>query len=95
MVYTTKFFLVYQDREDMIYQQFCQNMFDIQRKVRTFKNRASSEYFSFMMRQMQFKDENGRYPTDEELLGHKLRNHLYHMATGCIPELNTGNAVCF
>lgn len=94
MVYTTKFFLVYQDREDMTYQQFCQNMFDIQRKVRTFKNRASSEYFSFMMRQMQFKDENGRYPTDEELLGHKLRNHLYHMATGCIPELNTGNAVC-
>lgn len=94
MVYTTKFFLVYQDREDMTYQQFCQNMFDIQRKVRTFKNRASSEYFSFMMRQMQFKDENGRYPTDEELLGYKLRNHLYHMATGCIPELNTGNAVC-
>lgn len=94
MVYTTKFFLIYQDQDDMNYQQFCKNMFDIQRKVRIFKNRASSEYFSFMMRQMQFKNENGRYPTDEELLGYKLRNHFYHMATECIMELNTGNASC-
>ena len=94
MVYTTKFFLIYKDQDDMNYQQFCKNMFDIQRKVRVFKNRASSEYFSFMIRQMQFKDENGRYPTDEELLGYKLRNYLYHLSTDCIPELQTGNASC-
>ena len=94
MIYTTKFLLIYQDDNCMDYDHFCQAMFDIQRKIRTFCNIASSEQFSIMMRQQQFKEENGRYPTDEELLGYKQRNHFYHMATEYIPELNTGNASC-
>lgn len=94
MVYTTKCYLVYQNRDDMNYQQFCNAMFDMQQKVRKFKNVASSEYFSYMMRQMQFKEEHGRYPTDEELMGCKMRTHLYHRSVDMIPELNTGNASC-
>lgn len=94
MVYTTKFYLVYQDRDDMNYKQFCRAMFDVQQEVRKFKNMASSEYFSYMMRQIQFKEEHGRYPTDEELVGYNIRTHLYHKAVDMIPNLNTGNASC-
>lgn len=94
MIYTTKFYLLYQDRDEMNYQQFCAAMFDIQKKVRAFKNIASSEYFSYMMNQQRFKEEYGRYPTDEELMGYKMRNHLYHKSTEIIPELNTSNASC-
>lgn len=94
MVYTTKFYLLYQDRDEMNYQQFRNAMFDVQQKVRKFKNMASSEYFSYMMRQIQFKEEHGRYPTDEELIGYKIRTHLYHKAVDIVQELNTGNASC-
>ena len=91
MVYTTKFYLLYQPCDEMNYQQFCSAMFDIQQNVQKFKNMASSVYFSYMMRQIQFKEENGRFPTDEELMVYKMRNHLYHQAAETIPELNTGN----
>lgn len=89
MVQTTKFFLIYQEDDYMNYKQFCDIMFEIQNQIRSFKNRASSEYFSILMRQIQFKEENGRYPTDEELVGRRtLRNYFYHRAEEQIHDLN-------
>lgn len=92
MVQTTKFYLIFQETEDMNYEKFNQIMWDIQKRVQRFKNRASSEYFTFMMKREQWKAENGKYPTDIDILGNTMRNHLYHMATNEIPQLNTGNS---
>lgn len=89
MVYTTKFFLIYQEEDDMDYKQFCSAMFEIQNQIRNFKNRASSEHYSIMMRKTCFKEENGRYPTDEELVGCKIRTYFSRKASEEIPELNT------
>lgn len=89
MVQTTKFFLIYQE-DDMDYKQFCSAMFEIQNQIRSFKNRASSEYFSILMRQIQFKEENGRYPTDDELVGCNIRTHFYRRAIEQIRDLNRG-----
>lgn len=94
MVCTTKFYLIYDKENELDYQQFKKAMFDIQRKVRAFKNLASSEYFSFIVQSMKVHEEMGKWPKEEELLGYKLRNHLYHEAVDMIPELQTGNVTC-
>lgn len=95
MVYTTKFYLLYQETEEMNYQQFCKAMFDIDREVRTFKNLASSECWHDIVQHMQWKDLHGAYPKTAELkdLGIRpIRNRLYQMATNMIPTLQTANA---
>lgn len=95
MVYTTKFYLIYDDDNNPIdYAAFCKEMFDIQRDIRTFKNLASSEYFSYMMRRTRWKEEHGAYPTDEELLGDKIGNILYRLACDEIPSFYRINANC-
>lgn len=95
MVYTTKFYLIYDDDNNPIdYAAFCKEMFDIQRDIRTFKNLASSEYFSYMMRRTQWKKEHGAYPADEELLGDKIGNILYRLGCDKIPSLYRANMSC-
>lgn len=92
MVYTTKFYLIYDKENELDYQQFNKAVFDIQRKVRSFKNLASSEYFSFIVQSMKVHEETGKWPKEEELLGYKLRGHMYREVAAMIPELQTGNA---
>lgn len=75
MVSVTKFFLIYQPQPDMDYESFCKRMRDIQYQVRQYKNRASSEYFLYMM-----KKNDGMEPPD-----------LYGLAKSCMPYCNTGN----
>lgn len=94
MVYTTKFYLIYDKENELDYTQFKKAVFDIQRKVRAFKNLASSEYFSFIVQSMKVHEETGRWPKEEELLGYKLRGQLYREAAAMIPELQTGNTSC-
>ena len=91
MVCVTKFYLNFVEQDGMTYGQLKKNLFKIQNEIRAFKNRASSEYWSFITYQMLEHDKTGKYPTEEDLLGYKLRSHFYTMATGMIPELNTGN----
>lgn len=90
MVQTTKFYLIFQET-DMNYEKFNQIMWDIQKQVRTFKNRASSEYFTFMIKREQWKAEHGKYPDDIELMGYKMRDHLRELANEMIPDFNRGN----
>lgn len=92
MVYTTKFYLIYDKENELDYQQFKKAVFDIQRKVRSFKNLASSEYFSFIVQSMKVHEETGKWPKEEELLGYKLRGHMYREVAAMIPELQTANA---
>lgn len=53
-------------------------MFEIQNQVRTYKNLATSEYFSYMMKKNDGAD----------------RPDLYSLATRTIPYCNTGNISC-
>ena len=93
MVYTTKFYLIFQEREDVDYASFCSIMREIQFKVRKFKNYASSVQFSYLQNKLKYKEEHGTFPKDEDILnGNNLRNSLYHLATETIPQLNTANA---
>lgn len=78
MVSVTKCFLVYKEQPNMDYKTFCKRMFEIQNQVRSYKNLASSEYFSYMM-----KKNDGADKPD-----------LYTLAIETIPYLNTGNVSC-
>ena len=78
MVGVTKCYLIYKEQQNMDYQAFCKIMFEMQNQVRTYKNRASSEYFTYMMR----KNEGADQPD------------LYALATQTIPYCNTGNVSC-
>ncbi len=92
MIYTTKFFLIYEEKDGLDYKNFNRILWDLQNKIRTFKNRASSEYFKYLMDKEQWRKINGKYPNDDELLGQSMSSHLYDMVKAEIPEYNTGNA---
>lgn len=93
MVHTTKFYLIYDDEESPIcYEDFCKEMFNIQRCIRLFKNTASAKYFCYILDREQRKKDTGHYPTDEEMLGNKFANILYRLACNTIPTFYTINA---
>jgi IS605 OrfB family transposase len=89
MVQTTKCYLIYQEQENMDYRRFCEIMWDIQKQVRQFKNWASSACFSYLTERAKRKEENGVYPTDEDLVGCNMRTYLYQECVKMIPTLYT------
>jgi IS605 OrfB family transposase len=95
MVHVTKFYLLYQEQEELPYQQFCEAMFQIERDVRAYKNLASSEAFHDIVQQMNWKEIHGAYPKKTDLEDAEIipvRNRLYTMAASMIPTLQSGNA---
>ena len=95
LIQTTKFYLIYRDRPDLSYAQLQQIFFELQRNVRTVKNRASSQYFSYLLAAEDYRAQHGEWPKNTQLglpaSGRDFQSSIYHQFKDTLLKpLNTG-----